>query len=200
MCALWLATVGIDCVGQPVPLPAVDISSETAPPSNEPWFEYEAGDAGTVRFTIEGDTLRLDSVRPNDGWRWRPDLEDTDDDVAIAFHHEDEAMTVDFEADMHDSVLLVEVETAAPADNGSLEWPADTAAKVLLSVTDQRVRLDRVTAKDGWTWTHHHHDDVSIAFVNEQGALVEFEARTDDGRLEVEVETRWRPTLDDVLE
>jgi len=41
---------------------------------------------------------------------------------------------------------------------------------------------------------------VSIEFVNGQGDLVEFDARTDDGRLEVEVETRWRPILDDALE
>ncbi len=63
------------------------------------WFDSEAGAAGTVRFTVVGDTLRVDSVRPDEGWTWRPDLDDTDDDVAIDFHHESDALKVDLEAD-----------------------------------------------------------------------------------------------------
>lgn len=67
-------------------------------------------------------------------------------------------------------------------------------------MNDQRVSLERITAQDGWTRTQRDPDAVSIEFVNRQGDLVEFDARTDDGRLEVEVETRWRPILDDALE
>ncbi len=195
---LVLSTLG--CTSSSAPLPGVDIASGTVQPSTGLWFDSEAGAAGIVRFTVVGDTLRLDSVRPNDGWTWRPDLRDTDDDVAIEFRHEDEDLLVDFESDIHDGVLLVEVETAAPADDATSEWPAATAVDVLLSVSDQRVTLDRITAADGWTWTRLDRDDVSIDFVHAEGALVAFEARTDDGRLEVEVETRWRPVLDDVLE
>jgi hypothetical protein len=74
-----------------------------------------------VRFTVVGDTLRLDSVRPDEGWTWRPDLDDTDDDVAIDFHHESDALKVDFEADIHYGVLLVEVETSSPDHDATLD-------------------------------------------------------------------------------
>ncbi len=194
---LPLTILAIGCAGPARPIPGVDLSAAEAAPSTGTRFEYEAGNAGTVGFTVVGDTLHLDSVVRNEGWTWRQDLDDTDDDVAIDFHHEGGVLKVDFEADLHDGVLLVEVETAFPADDRIQEWAADTAANVQLSVSDQRVSLDRITAHDGWTWTERDHDDVSIEFVNEQGDLVEFDARTDDGRLEVEVETRWRPVLDD---
>lgn len=71
---------------------------------------------------------------------------------------------------------------------------------VQIVVSDQRVRLDRIIAEDGWTWTERDHEPVSIEFINGQGDLVEFDARTDDGRLEVEIEVRWRPILDDAIE
>lgn len=197
---LWLAVVALGC-GSPTTLPpGIDLSAADASAGTGTRFDYEAGEAGMVGFTVVADELRLDSVQPHEGWTWRPDLDDTDDDVAIDFHHGSTALKVDFEADIHNGVLVVEVETSSPADDRTLEWAADTAANVQIVVNDQRVSLERITAQDGWTWTQRDRDAVSIEFVNGQGDLVEFDARTDDGRLEVEVETRSRPILDDALE
>ncbi len=197
---LPLGLLALACGSPAAPLPGVDLSSASAVPSSGTWFAYEAGGAGTVRFSVVGDRLRLDSVEPQEGWTWRPDQDNTDDDVALDFDHEGDSQKVDFEADLQSGVLLVEVETTFPADDRVLEWPADSAAEVHLSVSDQRVSVDSIAANEGWTWTQRDKDAVSIRFVNEEAVSVDFDARTDDGRLEVEVETRWRPALDDALE
>ncbi len=169
----WLAVVALGCGAPSIPLPGVDLSTEDAAPGTGGRFDYQAGEAGTVGFTVVADTLQLDFVRPNDGWTWRPDLDDTDDDVAVDFHHASDALKVDFEADIHNGFLTVEVETASPADDRILKWAADTAANVQIVVSDQRVRLDRIIAEDGWTWTERDHEPVSIEFINGQGDLVE---------------------------
>jgi hypothetical protein len=62
-------------------------------------------------------------VSGDEGWSWQPDPDDTDDDVAIDFHHEEEGLAVDFEADIHDGVVLAEVETALPAHDRTLSGP-----------------------------------------------------------------------------
>lgn len=197
---LPLALLALACGSLDAPVPGVDLSSAGAAPSSGTWFQYEAGGAGTVRFSVVEDRLRLDSVERREGWTWLPDQDNTDDDVALDFHHQDGARMVDFEADLRSGVLLVEVESTFPADDRTLEWPADSAAAVHLSVSDQQVSVQRIAANDGWTWTRRDTDAVSISFVNEESASVDFDARTDDGKLEVEVETRWRPILDDALE
>ncbi len=189
--SLSLALTAFGCGSPATPLPGVDLTSDAA--TRSPGIIYQAGDAGTVGFSIVDDTLRLDSVSGDEGWSWQPDADDTDDDVAIDFHHEGEGLAVDFEADIHDGVVLVEVETALPAHDRTLSWAADSAAEVIIVIRDQRVSLERIIATTGWTWTQRGDDQVTVVFADGDGSIVEFAADTDDGRLEVEVGTRWRP-------
>jgi hypothetical protein len=67
---------------------------------------FQAGDAGEVELAIDGDRLVLVDVRPNDGWSHRID-DDDDDEIEIDFR--DNGREIDFEAELDDGRLEIDV-------------------------------------------------------------------------------------------
>jgi len=68
---------------------------------------YRVGEAGQVELRHEGDTLELVEVRPADGWDYRVDDRDDDDEVEVTFRGN--GREVEFEAEVDDGRLEVEI-------------------------------------------------------------------------------------------
>jgi hypothetical protein len=67
----------------------------------------EAGEVGEVEIAREDDTIRVVDVRPAPGWTTAGDTADDDDEVTITFSSE--RGEVDFEAEIDDDRLRVEI-------------------------------------------------------------------------------------------
>ncbi len=68
---------------------------------------YDLGDAGELVMERDGETLRLVEVRVADGWRYEEDDVDDDDEVEVTFRSD--GREIEFEADVDDGWLDVEV-------------------------------------------------------------------------------------------
>jgi hypothetical protein len=67
---------------------------------------YAVGDAGEIQVESDGSTVRVLEVRPAEGWTFSEDDQD-DDEVEVTFRRDDRA--IDFEAELDDGRLHIEV-------------------------------------------------------------------------------------------
>lgn len=68
---------------------------------------YPVSDAGEVELVVEGGAVRLAEARPAAGWTATDDLEDDDEEVEVDFRRD--GREVEFEAELDDGRLEVEV-------------------------------------------------------------------------------------------
>jgi hypothetical protein len=189
--------------GSPDPSPtgspdASPTGSPDGPPSaiGRPDGTYQAGPAGSVSLRLENSRVVLDSVSPSAGWTYRED-DDDDDEVELKFQGPD-GVTVDFEAELEDgNTLDIDVKENRPAADGTntVELP-EGAGTIVFSVSGDRLSLDEVRPADGWVVRESERDDDEFEvelIATERRMKVELEVELDDGRLEMETETRYGP-------
>lgn len=143
---------------------------------------YPAGDAGEVELTRDGDELRLVEVRPNDGWRYEVE-EDDDDEIEVEFR--DNGREIDFEAELDDGRLEVDVCDVVLDPVGDV-YTIGEAGEVEVRVVDdgdddRELELVEVRPNDGWEYEIDEEDDdeIEIEFRNGDQHL-KFDLEIDD--------------------
>lgn len=157
---------------------------------------FGAGPAGTVTLLVEDRTLTLDGVVLATGWQQAGEPREGAE-LRIDFTGPDDRQ-VRFEAEVEaDGTLDIDTEERRAAADGTatIDLP-DSAGNATFTAARGRITLDGVTPADGWEARERERDDDSfeVDFVNaEQQVKVELSVEIDDGRLEVDIETRHGP-------
>ena len=157
---------------------------------------FMAGEAGDVELAIDGDRLILVDVRPSDGWTHRVD-EDDDDEIEIDFR--DNGREVDFEAELDDGRLKIDVCDIVIDAAGDVYSVGEAGEVEVRRVRDDDddddddidLELVEVRVNDGWSYEVEHDDDDEIEVVFNRGEeRVKFDLESDDGLLEAKTCTR----------
>jgi virulence-associated protein VagC len=175
-------------------------------------MNFTVRDAGEVEIERDGDRLILIEARPNPGWELEAEDEedeededdeeeeeeededdDDDEEIEVTFVQGDRE--VEFEAEIDDGRLAIEIEeTWRGIDPGS--FTVADAGEVEIRRDGDRLIMVGVIANEGWDFEVEHEDDeddsgdtVEFSFVSGDREA-EFEAKIEDGVLEVEIETR----------
>lgn len=159
---------------------------------------FPAGEAGEVELALDGDRLVLVEVRPSAGWSHRVD-EDDDDEIEIDFH--DNGREIDFEAELDDGRLKVDVCDISIVAAGDV-YSVGEAGEVEIRQSrddddddddddDIDLELVKVRVNDGWSYEVEKDDDDEIEVVFHRGEeRVKFDLESDDGWLEARTCTR----------
>lgn len=157
---------------------------------------FGAGPAGTVTLLVEDRTLTLDGVVLATGWQQAGEPREGAE-LRIDFTGPDDRQ-VRFEAEVEaDGTLDIDTEERRAAADGTatIDLP-ESAGNATFTAVGGRITLDGVIPADGWDARERERDDDSfeVDFVNaDQRVKVELSVEIDDGRLEVDIETRHGP-------
>src|SRR5690606_35628303 len=103
-------------------------------------------DAGDVTLRVEGDRLVLVDVQPSDGWTHRVD-EDDDDEIEIDFR--DNGREIDFEAEIDDGRLKIDVCDTVLDPAGDVYTVGDAGEVEVRQVGDDDLELVEVRPNEG---------------------------------------------------
>jgi hypothetical protein len=158
---------------------------------------YSAGDAGTVTLAVEGRSVALEGVQVAANWQQVGEPRASASELRIDFAGPNNR-EIRFEAEVErDGTLDIDVKERRPHADGTvtIDLP-EGAGRATFTVAGQRITLDGVAPADGWEVRGPERDDDSfeVDVVNADRQIkVELEAEIDDGRLELEIETRYGP-------
>ncbi len=153
-------------------------------------YTFQAGEAGMVSLTVAGSELTLDSVTPAEGWQHREDVDDDGDDQDVEIDFTNRTAEVDFDAELEDGTLDVDVDVEGPAVDGSYTFPLGDAGAVSVDVTGTQSSLAVPSLAEGWDVVEQEGEgDVELDFVNAaMSTSIDFHADVDDDGLEVNIE------------
>ena len=179
-----------------------DTGAVTPPPVAAADNVFRVSDAGEVELAVDGNRLVLVDVRPNDGWSHRID-ENDDDEIEIDFR--DNGREIDFEAELDDGWLKIDVCDTVVDPQGDVYQVGDAGEVEVRRGTDDDdddggstyLELLDVRPNDGWTHEVEDDDDDEIEVVFRSGDReVKFDLEVDDGRAEAKICTRTVFDLD----
>jgi virulence-associated protein VagC len=182
--------------------------------NGEESMNFPVRDAGEVEIERDGDRLILIGARPNPGWELEAEDEEDDEDEDDEEEEEDEELEegdeddeeievtfvqgdreVEFEAEIDDGRLAIEIEETWHGVEAGSYTVAD-AGEVEIRRDGDRLIMVGVIANEGWDFEVEHEDGeddsgdtVEVSFVSGDREA-EFEAKIEDGVLEVEIETK----------
>ncbi len=179
-------------------------------------MKFTVRDAGEVEIRREGDQLILVEAQPNAGWNLEEDdaneeeaelddepeakseNEDDGGELVVTFVREDQE--VEFEAEIVDGRLLIEIEESwHGVEPGT--FTVGEAGTIEIRRDGERLILAGVIANDGWDFEAEREveenidegsseQEIEVTFTSGD-RKVEFEATLEDGELEIEFETKW---------
>ncbi len=147
---------------------------------------WEVGEAGCVTFLADGDSIRLVSVHPREGWTPRVVREDGDRlEVEFTRGREERELEVRY----RNGLLRVEIESEDEAAQPG-RFTVGDAGEVEIAIDDGSLRLVEVATNPGWSMEVDEENPREVEVGFRQGELEwEFEAELSRrGRLEVEIE------------
>lgn len=178
---------------QPAPGPGQGPGSGAGTAGVDGEYEVAAGDAATVRFAVAGRQVTVQNLTVASGWQQVRD-DRRPEEVDLSFVRD--RTVVDLEAEVDDGRFDTDVDIDSPAAPARITYPVADAGTVTVEVPgDDRVSLVSHEAAPGWVASVDEREldrgDVEIRFRNDgANRSVEFDADTDDGRLNVDIDTR----------
>lgn len=156
--------------------------------------KWQLGDAGQVSFSVDGGELQLVAMKPRSGWSKRIADEGRDD---IEVHFTRGSIDWKFEAELDGDRLEISREMDdSNAEPGS--YDVGDAARVDLGRGDSGLKLNDVTANNGWKVTKRdiETDGIEIEF-SRSPASAEFEAEIEDGDIHLEIDLKTEGPIPD---
>jgi hypothetical protein len=167
---------------------------------------FDAGDAGTVTVTRNGDDLAIMDVDTNEGWEFEIE-QAIGPEVEVKFLAGD--VRVDFEAEFGDGDVRARVRTRVLSEDSPTSTTSTTleeasspslamgtrvidlgaAGTITVDVTSSGLRLVSVDASAGWTESEIEASPSEIEVeLESEGFELEVKIELEDGELEVEIE------------
>lgn len=178
--------------GASAPAPAVGAPVAGAPTSIDGQYDVAAGGAALVRMEVAGAALTVLENTPADGWQLVEDDRDVDEAQLTYLRGAD---VVELDADIDDGRFETDLQMESFPVAGPVTYQVADAGNVTIEVVNNRVMLVGQEAAPGWIATVDERElsdgEVEIRFRSEAtpGAVSDFDAQIDDGRLDVDIDT-----------
>lgn len=172
--------------------PAAPAPVAGAPSAIDGRYEIAAGEASLVRLEVAGTALTVLDNAPAADWQL---VEDNRDYDSVDLTYLRGADVVELDAEIDDGRFETDLHMESPPVAGPVTHQVSDAGSVTVEVVDDRVVLVGQEAAAGWVATVDERElaegEVEIRFRSEAtpGAVTDFDATMDDGRLEIGIDT-----------
>ncbi len=163
-----------------------------APSSIDGQYEIAAGEAALVRLEVAGTALTVLDNAPAADWQV---VEDNRDYDSVDLTYLRGADVVELDAEIDDGRFETDLHMESIPVAGPVTYQVSDAGSVTVEVVNNRVVLVGQEAAAGWVATVDERElaegEVEIRFRSEAtpGAVTDFDAAMDDGRLEIGIDT-----------